>query len=126
MGAAPYHSYGIQFDPELAKYYAHLFIDEIHGARDQDVFFPFMDDPAVTTLFCTTAIHTLLPAFIERCVVLELTDYTKKDIIEMVMEWTDFDFLAAEWVADRSRNIPAIAREWVKRYEKESRRGTTT
>lgn len=126
MDVAPYYSKGVYFEPELAKCFAHLFIDEVHSARDQHVFFPFMDDPAVTTLFCTTVLHRLLPDFIERCTVLELTDYTERDIIEMVLEWTDLDSIAAEWVADRSRNIPAIARIWVERYEKESRRGKPT
>ncbi len=130
LGVEPHFRKGFDFcapcATEIVKNNPYLLVDDVHSAIDLEEFFPIMDDPAVTTVFCTTVLHRLLPSFISRCIVFELTAYTKRDIIEMVLEWTDLDFLAAEWVADHSRNIPAIARIWVERYEKESRRGKPT
>lgn len=132
------NGYRIYWYDKSREYRGH-FIDEIHNLKSIETLYPLMDKKSFYFVFATNEYGDLPEAFISRCFVYNFVPYTLDEIIEILLLYgVEKNFTisrgTAEIIANRCRNNPRVAKNYLDRinilidsgYHKKTERGIIT
>jgi Holliday junction resolvasome RuvABC ATP-dependent DNA helicase subunit len=96
------------------------FVDEVHNIKNIESIYPIMDSQRYIMVFATNLGGDLPEAFTSRCFIYKLDDYTDKEMIEIVVQWSkelkfDLDKETASTIAERARKNPRVAKQYLSR-----------
>lgn len=107
------------FNAKINPEFPVTIVDEIHTIKSYETLFRLMDEKKSTLIFTTTELGDLPEPFINRCFIINIPEYDRKQLLEIAKYHNNgyFNNDILEEIVNRCRDTPRIIRNIIRRLK---------